>query len=271
MIYINLNGKIVASDKASIPVDNGAFRYGYGLFETLLVRHCAIDLWAYHWERLSGGLQQLYLTMPALWSSSSIENEVLKTVSRNGAGELCRVRLQLFAGGGGLFSSGAQVPQYLIECFPLDPVITALNENGLVTGIATGMRKSIDPVSHLKTCSALIYALAAREAQQHKWNDALVQNQHGNIIESAIANIFWIKNNSVFTPPLSEGCIAGIMRRFVAGRIQVHEKILTFEELCSADEVFLTNSVRRIKWVASCGEATYGRRKTEQLFRELFA
>ncbi len=257
MNHININGKIIPLEDAGIPIDNGAFRYGYGLFETLLIQDGAIRLKQYHWDRLFAGMKQLYFEIPALMTHEWLESQVLATVKKNKLEKLSRVRLQVFAAGGGLYSSGSRQPDFVIECFPLEAETIAINEHGLVAGIATGINKSTDALSNLKSCNALIYAIAARQAKEHKWNDALICNTNGNIIESTLANIFWIKDSVVYTPPLSEGCVAGVMRRNIMEKILVKEKNLTVNELLQADEVFLTNSIKMIKWVSSINDMRY--------------
>jgi branched-chain amino acid aminotransferase len=267
--YVNLNGKIATASDTIIPVDNGAFRYGYGLFETMLVRDGAIRLMDYHWDRLFDGAKQLYFDLPALVTSEYLENEVLRTVRKNNLEKLCRVRLQLFAPGGGLYSHEKNIPGFLIECFPLDESTLGLNENGLVVGIATGIAKSIDSLSNLKSCNALIYAVAAQQAKAHKWNDALICNTNVRFIESTIANIFWIKDDIVYTPPLSDGCVAGVMRRHILDEIPVKEMSLTIGALLDADEVFLTNSIKPIRWVREISETQYGNTRTQAIHRHI--
>jgi branched-chain amino acid aminotransferase len=255
--YINLNGKITTASEAHLPIDNGAFRYGYGLFETMLVQDGLICLEAYHWDRLFSGMKQLYFDIPYLMTPDWLAGEVLRTVSKNKLEALCRVRLQMFAGGGGLYSAGSNAPGYVIECFPLDPENMVLNTNGLTVGIAAGLNKSMDSLADLKSCNALIYAMAAKQAKEHKWNDALICNTHGNIIESTIANIFWIKDGTIYTPPLSDGCIAGVMRRHIMKENNIIAKLLHVEDLLDADEAFLTNAIKRIRWIGSLGDKTF--------------
>ena len=148
-------------------------------------------------------------------------------------------------------------PGVVIECFPLENGALQLNENGLVVGIASGLNKSLDSLSNLKSCNALIYAMGARQARMNKWNDTLISNTEGNIIESTIANIFWIKNEAVFTPPLKDGCVAGVMRRHIMEKTPVQEKSLTRDELLSADEVFLTNAIKPVRWVGEIDGRKY--------------
>ncbi len=257
MPYINLNGKIIEAADAYIPVDNGSFRYGYGLFETMLVEDGVIALGGYHWERLEKGMQQLQLALPAYFTTGWMANQVLATVYKNELDHLCRVRLQVFAGGGGLYGTGNSKAGLLIECFPMDAGIMQLNENGLVTGVATGVAKTVDTLCNLKTANGLIYAVAARQAKDRKWNDALIVNTDVRIIESTMANIFWIKDGVVYTPPLKDGCVAGVMRRRVMEVCTVKEMSLTFGALSGADEIFLTNAIRKIKWVGTISGRRY--------------
>ena len=271
MQWLNINGKITQASEPVLHAANGAFRYGYGLFETMLVKDGHIALAGYHAERLYAGMHLLYFEVPRLLLPGHLEEQVLKTVARNNSSALCRVRLQVFAGDGGLFEINNSKAGFVIECFPLQEGITQLNENGLVTGIANGVRKSADTLSNIKSSNALVYAIAARQAKEEKWNDALVQNAAGNIIESTIANLFWIKNGNVHTPPLTEGCVAGVMRRHIMASLgNVQEKPLTTAELENADGVFLTNAIRHIKWVGLIGDKKYNAQPVLTVHNKIF-
>jgi len=241
----------------------------------MLFKENEIQLKEYHWERLLSGLKQLYFNIPTLMNEAWLEEEVSQTVKRNKLEKLCRVRLQIYAGEGGIIGAANQKPEFIIECFPLDEKILQLNENGLVIGIADNLKKSIDSLANLKSCSALIYAIASRQANERKWNDALILNSYNNIIESTIANIFWIKDDNVYTPPLSDGCVEGVMRKhlitcFSEKGTTVTEKSISENELLNADEVFLTNAIRRIKWVKALNGKEYISHKTQIIYKTLF-
>jgi branched-chain amino acid aminotransferase len=93
----------------------------------------------------------------------------------------------------------------------------------------------------------LIYVLAKIWAKENGLDDALILNQNGNIIEAASANLFWKKNNQIYTVPLAEGCIDGIarqvyMEQMVLANKPVIEKICSQIELQQADEIFISNA-----------------------------
>lgn len=262
MNFINLNGHLLSADEAAVTTANRAFRYGYGLFETILANNGEIELKDYHWERLFAGMNTLQFELPPLMTPAYLQEQIHRTINKNIIADLCRIRLQVYAGEGGMYRAHSQKPEFAIMCSPVAAHITQLNENGLQLGIATGVKKSADILANVKSCNALIYAIAAQQAEKEKWNDALIYNTDGHIIESTIANIFWIEGSNVYTPPLSDGCVAGVMRRHVialltANGYSVQEKSLDHQTLLHADEVFLTNAIRKIKWVKAIGDKKY--------------
>lgn len=262
---------MTAEPDAGVPYDNRAFRYGYGLFETMLVKDGIILLSGYHWERLFEGARALYFDIPKLMNAEWMTKEVLRTVKKNGLEKLCRVRLQLYGGNGGILEEKKPKPGYIIECFSITEETTQLNETGLVLGIAEGVAKIYDTLANYKTTNALVYAIAAQQAKFNKWNDAFILNDKGNIIESTIANIFWVKDEQLYTPPLSEGCVAGVMRRHIIEQVPVIESILDTDTLYTANEVFLTNAIRHFKWVSSIADKTYSNTLTRKIYSQLFA
>jgi branched-chain amino acid aminotransferase len=145
------------------------------------------------------------------------------------------------------------------------------NSNGLVMGIYPDVVKSCDAVANLKHNNYLPYLMAALQAKAHKWNDAVVLNMHGRICDTTIANLFIVKNGSVFTPSLAEGCVAGVMRKQVLALLRqqgwsVAEAALTPEALLHADEVFVTNAIYGLRWVQRVNEKEYGNAMAQKIY-----
>ncbi len=260
--WVNFNGKFKEEGTPLINADNRGFRYGDGVFETIRAVGERIPLWDLHMARLFRGISLLGLDLQN--DADSLKKQVFSTLAKNGISGLARVRLTVFGGNGGLFESNGKQGGYVIECWPLEPSQIAFNENGLVLGWYKGGMKSCDGLSAIKSNSHLLYLMAARFAKNQKWNDALVLNTFERVCESAIANIFWIRNGQVFTPPLSEGCVAGVLRRYLIDRLkgadlEVTETTASPSEIMEADELFLTNAIFGLRWVKQLEEKSYSK------------
>ncbi|HVU93790.1 MAG TPA: aminotransferase class IV [Puia sp.] len=261
--WIDHNGALLPSNSGIINAANRAFHYGDGLFETLMVRNGRIRLRDAHFDRLFAGMNLLRYVIPRQFTRESLEASLLQLCDRNGHLSLARVRLTIYRGDGGLYDPEDLHPRYLIESWPLGPADIDWNEKGLAIDIYPDGIKSCDLLANVKSNNFLLYALAALYARECGLDDCLVRNSHERLADSTIANLFFCKNRQVYTPPLSEGCVAGVMRRFLLSQlpgagILVHEHPVTAEDLLDADEVFLSNAIRGIRWVQTFRKSRYG-------------
>ena len=268
MNFICLNGKILQADKPALMVDNKSYRYGDGLFETMKVTEKKISLGTYHFERFFSGLKQMDFETPTLFTQEKLEEKILLLCEKNKSAVLGRVRLSVFRGNGGVFEGNNDL-HYVIECWPVDPSVNQLNENGFVIDVYPDARKSCDVFSNIKSANYLPYIMAARYAKENKLNECLVLNIHDRIADGTIANFFLVKDEEIMTPPLSEGCVNGVMRRWLMEQYQVKETVLTIEDVLSADELFLTNAMYGIRWVKQFRNKMYNNLKTSKIHDEI--
>lgn len=265
MNYLCLDGKILPADQPVLMADNRGYRYGDGLFETMRVVRGKVALEEYHFNRLFAGLKLLRFDIPSFLTAQKLQERIIHLCEKNKCNELARVRLSGFRGNGGLYE-GNNTLHYLIECWPLDG--DQWNENGLSIGIYPDARKSSDAFSNLKSANFLPYIMAAKYAKENKWNDCLVLNQHGRIADATIANVFLVKNNTLFTPSLAEGCVDGVMRKYLLEKVNVEEKPVTIEDILNADEVFLTNAVKGIRWVKQLQDKIYSQSEAFKIYNQ---
>ena len=269
MEFIIVNGNVIEKNNAGLSPDDHSYRYGDGLFETMKIANGNILLEEYHFERLFSGLELLKFKIPLHFSKQKISEEVKKLCKKNNCQELARVRLSVSRGRGGLYDCDNKV-SYLIESGPLEQNNNVLNENGLVIDIFPDARKSLDKFSNLKSANYLPYIMAAIWTRENKLNDALILNQHNQICDSTIANVFWVESGNIFTPPLSAGCVAGVMRKRILDLGQnIKEKNLTENDLLNADEVFLTNAINGMCWVKQFRDKTYENRIAVEIFTQI--
>lgn len=107
-----------------------------------------------------------------------------------------------------------------------------------------GFKDSRSPFSNFKTANRLLYHESLRYAQTQGCDQAIILNERNEIVETSICNIFLVKEGCIFTPPLSSGCVDGVMRRIMMEENEVIEKIICPEDLNSVHLIFLTNAVR---------------------------
>jgi branched-chain amino acid aminotransferase len=279
MNYLNLDGSILPSDQPVLTADNRGYRYGDGLFETMKLVKQKICLGNYHFNRFFNGLQLLGFEIPTGLTADILTDQVFELCKKNQCDELARIRMSAFRGNGGLYEGDNKL-HYLIECKPLSIDSNQWNENGLLIGIYTDARKSSDAFSHLKSANYLPYVMGAKHSQANEWNDCLVLNQEGRIADATIANVFMVKDGIIFTPSLSEGCVDGVMRKYLLESLNVdpgnyqgvkpnvEEKPITIEYILNADEVFLTNAVTGIRWVKQLQDKTYGHSRTSRIYNQ---
>jgi branched-chain amino acid aminotransferase len=241
----------------------------------MLVREGGIRLASYHFDRIFEGLCRLQFQLPASFNPDELAHQVIQLCAANRHDPLSRVRLTVFRGEGGLFEPAPPHPHYVIESAPLTAADIRFSEKGLTIDTYPDGRKACDVLANLKSNNYLLYVLAALYARRHHLDDCLVLNSHDRLADSTIANLFYIKDRQFYTPPLSEGCVAGVMRRHLLTAIpeagfSMYEKVTTPEDLLDADEIFLTNAIRGIRWVESFRDKRYSSQISAAIYTALF-
>ena len=275
-MFCNLNGKILNEATASVSVNNRSFRYGDGCFETMKCINGKLILADLHFERLFASLKTLQFDCPSFFTSQYLLNQINELVLKNQHGKLARVRLTIFRGDGGLYDPENLAPNWLIQSWSLDDAINMLNSNGLVVGIYNDGFKAADQFANIKSNNYLLYSQAALYAKQQHWNDALVLNHRQTIADATIANLFIISGHTVITPPLSDGPVSGVMRRYLIDQLprlnyHVTEQPIYPADVLHADEAFLTNAVHGLKWIQSIDDKQYNFNHAAVIHKQLLA
>jgi branched-chain amino acid aminotransferase len=253
-VYLFLNSAFHPVSAPIFTAANRAYRYGEGLFETMLYLHGRICFGKAHFERLINGMNLLGILPPPGFDLPFIEHIITQLVEKNGHYPQARIRLSVTCGEGILNKFDNNGFNLLIESFDTPVPPGQFNEAGWTIGLFTAARKTTDEIARYKTASHLVYALAARFAIKNDLNDCVVLNTAGNICDTSIANIFIIAGNKIITPPVNSGCIAGIMRGCLLNSMRekaypVEERAILPQELETADELFITNVIQGIRWM----------------------
>jgi branched-chain amino acid aminotransferase len=265
MEFICFNGDIVEKNKPVLFADNRSFKYGDGVFETILFLNGKIILEDYHFERLFNSLQFLQIKS-SLLSQNDLKNNFLSLCQKNNL-NTCRIRLTVYR-------DEDNNASYVIETNEVPLNVHEFNKEGWNINLYPFARKSIDAFSNLKSVCYQQFVMADKYAKENSWNESIVLNANNHICEGSKTNIFLFKNQQVYTPALHEGCVNGVMRRHVIEEIKkmgmpVKQTTIKEEDLFNAEEVFLTNSIQVIKWVKTYRETNFSSSFSKDLSKQI--
>lgn len=254
--FANYNGTRVDTSQPYLTGENRMFRFGDGLFESVRIVNGAARFVEAHYARLIEGMKAIGMEVPAHFSASFFQEKIDELIQANNLTQGARIRLSVYREDGGFYKPAGNDAGYLIEMTTLENNFYTLNDDGFGVDLYTDIKKPVNKLSIYKTANALNYIMAAIWARDNKLDDALIVNDKGNIIEASASNLFIVCNGVLYTPALTDGCLAGVMRMQVINialenKIKVYECSLTPQNLLVADEVFLTNAIRGLQWVGS--------------------
>lgn len=261
------NGHVISLYEPAISFSNRAFRYGDSVFESIRYTNGKIMFLADHVKRIKLSMTTLRMNVPAEFTTGNIEQLIFHLLEQNNIKQDARIRLTVFRNEGGFYTPETNDISFLIETEALETTGYQLNQKGLWVDVYAEIKKQINKISNLKTGSALLYVMAGITKTSLKLDDCLLVNDNGNIIESISSNIFVVKNGTLYTSPISDGCVDGVMRKQILD-IAAQNKILTFEQtltvhtLTNGDEVFLTNAIKGIQWVGQFKNKFYTNQKS---------
>ncbi len=271
--FLDFNGRFYHTEEAIFRVTNRSYRYGDGLFETLLWENREIQLLNYHVDRLQKSMDVLKMEGGKLFNSSFIHQKVTSLLEKNQLIESeCRIRFSVFRDGEGLYTPQTNQSTYVIEVNKLDKKVNVNNQSGLIVDIFQDHRKPQNSLSNIKSSNAILYVLAGIYRKKHGLDDVLLINESGFLVESSSSNFFVWYNGILYTPALSEGCVDGVMRRSILdfareNEIEIIEAQINPHILNEADEIFLTNAIHGMQCVLGYKKKRYFNHLSKDLWQ----
>lgn len=230
--FIIKNSRFVAEKNASISIHERGFLFGDGMFETCKVINRKILDFNLHQARINKALGTLKFSLDI----KNLERDCYKLIKKNSLSDgILKILISRGIG------SRGYLPTY--ESRPLVIIETSENRS-LPQKISLGISKIPSPGIAFKPMSAMAYVMAKIEAEEQKVFDCVMLSSDGFVAETSSANIFWVKNDLIYTPDESCGMVHGCARERVLrnSRIEIKKVRAKISELENADEVFLTNS-----------------------------
>ncbi|HEY5603412.1 MAG TPA: aminodeoxychorismate lyase [Gammaproteobacteria bacterium] len=233
-----------------VPVTDRGLNYGDGLFETIKISAGAIQYWQQHMARLQRGCERLRIPPPDI---TLLHTEASQLINQYCAGANAVLKIIITRGSGqrGYKPPRSVMPTRIVAILPFPDYPNSFKNLGVKITICETRLASNPRLAGIKHLNRLEQVLASGEWEDHDIVDGIMLDNDMHVIEGTGSNLFWVYQGRLYTPSLMECGIEGILRDRVlqlAEKLQITVMIGRYfiEDLLSADEVFITNSIRGI-------------------------
>jgi branched-chain amino acid aminotransferase len=261
---ILFNGDLIIENEIGNSFLNRSFLYGDGFFETILVQQKSIPFLQYHFDRICKSFAVLDFQQPLNFTFETFKTELELLIAAN---QLINAKIRM-----AFYRNGTTGYLPLDNSFSYYAKINELKltaKSSLSATIYFNNKKALGAISNLKSSSALIYVMAAQYANSKGFDEAIVLNSNGFVADTTNSNIFIFKNNKLITPPLTDGGVDGVCRKFIIQKFSVIEKSIGINELINADEIFLTNAVKLIQPINKVDEKIFSTTQSDNFAQQI--
>ena len=271
---INFNGSVVPND-TNLLTHNRAFLYGDAVFETVKIVKSKILFLEDHYFRLMSAMRIVRMEIPMNFTMEYFEEQILALATAKKTENSARARITVYRNDGGYYLPKNNTVSFLISADNLETAAYSINENEYVVDLYTDFYIAKQLLSSLKTTNKLLNITASIYASENDLDNCLLLNDSKNVIEALQGNLFMLKGNKLITPPVSEGCLNGIMRKQLLllaksiDNIEIIEEPISPFELQKADELFITNVINGIQPITKYRKKVYKTQFAEKLVEKL--
>jgi branched-chain amino acid aminotransferase len=203
------------------------------------------------------------MEIPMNFTMEYVEAQVLLTVNANHCENAARVRITVFRNEGGLYLPETNAISFVIQVNPLEVRDYAIRTVSYEVDLYKDFHIAKHLLSTLKTTNKMVYITGSIFAKENDLENCLLLNEEKNVVEALQGNIFMLMGSTLFTPPIADGCLNGIMRKNILAiaktvdGIEVIEKSISPFDLQKADELFITNVIQGIQPITKYRKKEY--------------
>ena len=273
---INLNGTITSYETAKLSLKNRGLLYGDAVFETIKAVNGQLFFWEDHYFRLMASMRILRMAIPMHFSMEFLENEIKKTI-RAAAFDKQAVRIKLYVNRkeGGKYNPTNHDVDYFIELEATGNPFYTFNEDPYRVELFKDHYIYANLLSTLKSNAKTVNVLGSIYATENGYQNCLLLNEKKMVVEALQGNLFLVKGTTIITPPTSDGCLRGIIRKQlieIAKTLKeytIEEKSISSFDLQKADELFITNVMIGIQPISNYRKKNYGTEVAKMLLQKL--
>lgn len=247
---VNVNGRIVAKSNAFLNFFNRGFTYGDAVFETIKVNSERPIFWEAHYFRLMASMRMLRMDIPMHFTPEFLESEIISLVKSYGQSSLSyRVKLYVHRKPGGLYTPSSNEIEYAITIDDLSSDLYIISEDDYEVELFKDYLIAPNLLSTLKTNNKIVNVVGSIFAKENNYANCFLLNTNKHVIEALNGNLFLVQGNTIKTPPITDGCLKGIIRQKIIDIIKsdsdltLEEVSISAFELQKSDEIFITNVV----------------------------
>ena len=271
---INFNGTI-GSNQADLLTQNRAFLYGDAVFETVRIVNSKILFLEDHYFRLMSSMRVIRMDIPMNFTMEYLEEQILALATAKNLTAAARARITVYRNDGGHYLPKTNTVSFLVNVEALESTQYAVNQGEYVVDLYTDFYVTRHLLSSIKTTNKIINITASIFAEENGLDNCLLLNDTKNVVEALQGNIFIVKGNTLITPPVSEGCLNGVMRKQILAlarkmeNLEVMEAVISPFDLQKSDELFVTNVIKGIQPITKYRKKEFATKVSQQLLQNL--
>ena len=271
---INFNGSILSQD-SNILTQNRAFLYGDGVFETVKIINNKILFLEDHYFRLMSSMRVVRMEIPMNFTMEYFEEQILSVVSANSLSASSRARITVYRNDGGYYLPLNNTVSFLIHAVSIQNTSYSIEKQHYEVDLYKDFYVTKQLLSSIKTTNKIINITGSVFANENGLDNCLLLNDSKNVVEALQGNIFMLLGSKLITPPISEGCLNGVMRKQILNLAKKLEKLEVVEEpispfdLQKADELFITNVIKGIQPITQYRKKSFVTTVSNQLLEKL--
>jgi len=275
-----MDGRLVDFADAKVHVLNHSLHYGVSVFEGIRAYPTALGPAIFrlkeHVARLIASARVYHMTIP--FSAEQIERAILETQAANGIIP-SYIRPLVYRGdpGLGVKNTSGKV-SLMVAAIPAKKYLGTGSENGVRAKISPFRKPHSDALPSFAKAAGnyLSSYLAGVDAQQDGYEEAILLDSHGYVAEGTGENIFVVRKGTVYTPGLESDILLGITRDSVIQMARdlgypVVEKLVSVNELLTADEAFFSGTYAELAPVKEIGHFPIGASSPGPVTQEIMA
>ena len=260
---INSNGNLVPSSDAGLSFFNRGFSYGDALFETVKAVGDKLLFWEDHYFRLMASMRLLRMEIPMTFTPEYFVDQCMQLIQAQEVNSPAwRLRLTVFRDSGGRYTPDHNRVAFVICCEPLSQDFFLDQVTKYKVDLYKDHYIQAGMLPNLKTNNKILNIIGSIFAKENDLDNCILVNDNKEVVEALQSNLFLLFGQEIHTPPLTSGCLDGIIRKQIIRMakeldLTLKERVINPFDLQKADELWLTNTIQGIRAVTNYRRKTY--------------